>query len=755
MRLNDLFENNNKNRGYEPGFASPNAPSLGGRRQNDEPDGVNNIEVSINGRVWKIFAGAGLDSSPEFFRQKQKVDDMCKRKTQETGKKWTWGVTGAPATNESLAKNKINEFAPGQGGGDSGNYFQALASAWYNGTFDSGSLQKGIKSQEDVERLLQRGIVCPDGVTRKFDIGYNSNFDGVVISSDDYYEHADHDETDSRTGKPFGPYDYMEFGDDDLDESAKYRDPKYKDKLYTQEKPDYNDTREYDDARWNPKPDNYPGRKRKIGGGEFSHNDPLRQGFGRSGIKNSILDRGKRKGLPSRDQITSLKGSIKDAHGRHTRANLPEGMEGQVVFSGTGADGGKYEIIQSGPTDFMIHANGRHIDTYGSLQRAMSVLKNEVPGLQQGMTEGSLNEFAPSVATGGGKKDYGQPVNARYMGGNKFVVGTTNNYILTATIDKYGLDWDDGWYLDSPGAAHLSDASEGEIPLPISTEQRHSIHDTVTDYLNARNQADLQKVARHFGHGDDGQMNEQGMAEAMMEPPVNLNQPARDTGARTFAAPGSDSITAEPLAPSKFNPGSEKTLTSPPAANTSSTVDAGLIGNAFQMAQDDNQKRINDRAAMAANSPADAKQMKLNYQNSIVNPEFLNDLTDPEPEPVTPAKPAANNTSTNSLTTSPNIWQGAGDPKDFGGGVVKPPSKSGVVTKAQLDAYRRDSGNPTATLGQYMNQQKGLTARKGGANDPAVIAAKQQAAAPSKVKESAAQTDLYQILRNAGLKNTP
>ena len=627
MRLNDLFENNNKNRGYEPGFASPNAPSLGGRRQNDEPDGVNNIEVSINGRVWKIFAGAGLDSSPEFFRQKQKVDDMCKRKTQETGKKWTWGVTGASATNEEQG---LNEFAPGQGGGDSGNYFQALASAWYNGTFDSGSLQKGIKSQEDVERLLQRGIVCPDGVTRKFDIGYNSDFDGVVISSDDYYEHADHDETDSRTGKPFGPYDYMEFGGDDLDESAQWRDPRYKGQLYTQEKPDYRDTREYDRAMWNPKPKGYPGRKELPAGGEYSNNDPLTKGFGRSGIKNSILDRGKRKGLPSRDQITSLKGSIKDAHGRHTRAKLPEGMEGSVVFSGTGDDGGKYEIIQSGPTDFMIHANGKHIDTYSSLQRAMSVLKNEVPGLQQGV------------------------------------------------------------------------------------------------------------------------------AEAMMEPPVNLNQSERDTGARTFAAPGSDSITAEPLAPSKFNPGSEKTLTSPPAANTNSTVDAGLIGNAFQMAQDDNQKRINDRAAMAANSPADAKQMKLNYQNSIVNPEFMNDLTDPGPEPVTPAKPAANNTNTNSLTTSPNIWQGAGDPKDFGGGVVKPPSKSGVVTKAQLDAYRRDSGNPTATLGQYMNQQKGLTARKGGANDPAVIAAKKQAAAtPSKVKESAAQTDLYQILRNAGLKNTP
>ena len=113
------------------------------------------------------------------------------------------------------------EFAPSGDGGGSGDYFQALASAWYNGTFDTGSLQKGIKSQQDVEQLLQRGIIGPDGVTRKYGIDYNSTFDGVVISSDDYYEHADHDETDSRTGKPFGPYDYMEFGDEELDESLK------------------------------------------------------------------------------------------------------------------------------------------------------------------------------------------------------------------------------------------------------------------------------------------------------------------------------------------------------------------------------------------------------------------------------------------------------------------------------------------------------------------------------------------------------
>jgi hypothetical protein len=79
---------------------------------------------------------------------------------------------------------------------------------------------------------------------------------------------------------------------------------------------------------------------------------------------------------------------------------VAEGMDGQVVFSGTGADGGKYEIIQSSPTDFMIHANGKHIDTYGSLQRAMSVLQNEVPGLTKGVAEGRFQDEYPEY---GGK----------------------------------------------------------------------------------------------------------------------------------------------------------------------------------------------------------------------------------------------------------------------------------------------------------------------------------------------------------------
>jgi len=116
-------------------------------------------------------------------------------------------------------RSQVNELAPDSGGGGSGNYFQALASAWYNGTFDSASLQKGIKSQQDVERLLQRGVIAPDGKTRKYNIDYNSDFEGVIIFSDDYYEYGDDDDTiDSRTGQKWGPYDYMEFDDDDLDE---------------------------------------------------------------------------------------------------------------------------------------------------------------------------------------------------------------------------------------------------------------------------------------------------------------------------------------------------------------------------------------------------------------------------------------------------------------------------------------------------------------------------------------------------------
>jgi len=118
--------------------------------------------------------------------------------------------------------NIVNEFAPANNP-SGGNYLKALASAWYNDTYNTGDLNKGIKSQEDVERILARGIHCGDGKVRKYMIGYNHRFDGVDIQSDDHYEYSDYDdagrEIDSRTGKPWGPYDVVAFGGNELDES--------------------------------------------------------------------------------------------------------------------------------------------------------------------------------------------------------------------------------------------------------------------------------------------------------------------------------------------------------------------------------------------------------------------------------------------------------------------------------------------------------------------------------------------------------
>ena len=124
-----------------------------------------------------------------------------------------------------------------------------------------------------------------------------------------------------------------------------------------------------------------------------------------------------------------------------------------------------------------------------------------------------INEFSPikppTAGAFGGNKDYGQPTSSRYLGNNKFVLGTTNNYVLTATVDKWGLEWDEDdeiWFLDSPGAVYIADATEGEIELPSPQEQRNQIHDLVSDYLNARNSAELQKVAAYYGHSADGEM---------------------------------------------------------------------------------------------------------------------------------------------------------------------------------------------------------------------------------------------------------
>ena len=138
-----------------------------------------------------------------------------------------------------------------------------------------------------------------------------SDQDGGEIDMDDYIEDLE-DQFKDMVGS----------ADEGLAaEAAKYRDAKYKDKLYTQEPRDYDQYDYGDDDYYNPKPDNYPGEKRKIGGGEFDNNDPLRRRYSGGGV----VSKGARKGLPMRSHITDLKDKIKSSRGEHNRPKLPEG----------------------------------------------------------------------------------------------------------------------------------------------------------------------------------------------------------------------------------------------------------------------------------------------------------------------------------------------------------------------------------------------------------------------------------------------
>jgi hypothetical protein len=146
-------------------------------------------------------------------------------------------------------------------------------------------------------------------------------------------------------------------GEAEVDEAANWRNPEYKDRLYTQELPDYENDDYSDDEYYNgAKPDDYPGSKDLIGGGEFDHNDPLQKGFSRHG--HDVLDRGPRKGMPSRNHITSLKGSIKAAHGTHAEPNLPEGdMEegaGVMHFKAQQAKADGKDSFQLGDEEFPV-----------------------------------------------------------------------------------------------------------------------------------------------------------------------------------------------------------------------------------------------------------------------------------------------------------------------------------------------------------------------------------------------------------------
>jgi hypothetical protein len=93
--------------GYDQGRADPHAPSLGAqdRRefkraelQHELGDERNNIAVSINGKLWKVFAGKGYADSIEERQHLNHMRSWAEKKSAATGKKWSVSLTGAEPT---------------------------------------------------------------------------------------------------------------------------------------------------------------------------------------------------------------------------------------------------------------------------------------------------------------------------------------------------------------------------------------------------------------------------------------------------------------------------------------------------------------------------------------------------------------------------------------------------------------------------------------------------------------------------------
>jgi hypothetical protein len=89
-------------------------------------------------------------------------------------------------------------------------------------------------------------------------------------------------------------------------------------------------------------------------------------------------------------------------------------------------------------------------------------------------------------------------------------------------------------------------------------EQRYQIHDLVTDYLNERNSPDLQKVAKYYGHSDDGEMaTNEGENWSKHNNPRAGGMSKKSVSSYRRSHPGSKIQTAVTTKPSKLKKGSK------------------------------------------------------------------------------------------------------------------------------------------------------------------------------------------------------
>jgi len=170
--------------GFEPHTAKFGKRILGHGKDWDEPMGHANIEIKINDRTWKIFPGAGPEGSQEWFDQKQKMRQMCKRKTESTGKEWKMYITGARPTAEGVAEGDVVAFkrpvSQPKTNQQPQNYHAALelASDWF--WLEQGPMahEMGTAKERKMQRLAAQKLVA----LKK--LGYSVDW---PLDDDDFY----------------------------------------------------------------------------------------------------------------------------------------------------------------------------------------------------------------------------------------------------------------------------------------------------------------------------------------------------------------------------------------------------------------------------------------------------------------------------------------------------------------------------------------------------------------------------------------
>lgn len=123
--------------------------------------------------------GVSEDTVEEAKKRKRKKNHSPRSIT--TGWWGTYFGDSGDSGDGGGVEESLNEFSPGGGSED---ILKTLARNWVHGDAMSGDLDSDIQSQEQVERRLQRGIICSDGVKRSLNIDWNSDYDGVVIFDD-------------------------------------------------------------------------------------------------------------------------------------------------------------------------------------------------------------------------------------------------------------------------------------------------------------------------------------------------------------------------------------------------------------------------------------------------------------------------------------------------------------------------------------------------------------------------------------------